>query len=266
MNNRLLLGVILILIGLLGITVLIPFYTIGSSRDGFGSIMGPSMMGDWYGSRYSQEPVVTMDRAEVLAKQYLYSLNNDDLVIKEIMEFENNFYIIFSEESTGKGAFEMLIWKKEASSMMNGYYGGMMGQGMMVGTLMPEPGPNMMWNTKYGGMMDNMGGMMGGYGYGGMMGGGMMDRRGGDQTQTTGDMSISEGEARQIGQQYLDEFFPGATIVESTEFYGYYTFDFEKDERIYGMFSINGYTGQAWYHGWHGLFLDMREYGEEHED
>jgi hypothetical protein len=245
-----------------GIIVLAPLFMMGSYR-GFGGMDG--MMGQWYEPRYSQEPLGTIDQAEVLAKQYLSSLNKPDLAVKEIMEFEYNFYIIFYEESTGLGAFEMLIWKKAPRGMMDGFggHGGMMGGGMMgsemmVGQIMPEPGPNMMWNTKYGGMMGHMSG--------GMMGGGMMDGGMDVQGQPTGEMPIGVEEAKRIGQQYLDEYFSGKTIEESTQFYGYYTFDFGEEGKIYGMFSINGYTGQAWYHGWHGEFIHMEEYGEEHGD
>lgn len=54
------------------------------------------------------------------------SLGNPNLAIMEIMEFQNNFYIIYYEKDTGIGAFEMLIWKEEPRS-------GMMGGGMMGG-------------------------------------------------------------------------------------------------------------------------------------
>lgn len=53
--------------------------------------------------------------------------------------------------------------------------------------------------------------------------------------------------------------------MESTKFYGYHTFDFGRDGKIIGMFSVNGYSGQVWYHGWHGVFIGMEEYGVEHE-
>ena len=79
-----------------------------------------------------------IDQALTIAERYLNSLNNPDLAIGEVMEFEQNFYIIYYEKSTGIGAFEMLIDKS-------------------TGRIFPEYGPNMMWNTKYG-----HGGMMGG--------------------------------------------------------------------------------------------------------
>jgi hypothetical protein len=211
----------------------------GGYRDGYWPMMGPGMMGDRSVPQYTEELSLPMDQAKYLAEQYLGSLNDPDLAVKEIMEFEQNFYIIFYEESTGVGAFEMLIWKS----------------GQTAGRLVPEPGPNMMWNTKYGGMMGHMdGGMMGG----GMMGGQYRD-------VPTADIPIDEDEAKKIGQQYLDEYLPDATIEESTRFYGYYTFDFGKEGEIVGMFSVNGYNGQVWYHGWHGAFIGMEEYYEHHD-
>ena len=100
-----------------------------------------------------------INEATELANSYIASLGYPDLTVKEIMEFEYNFYIIFYEKSTGVGAFEMLIWKT----------------GSNAGRIVSEPGPNMMWNTKYGSMMGQMGGgMMGGGMMGGGMGSGMM--------------------------------------------------------------------------------------------
>jgi hypothetical protein len=49
-------------------------------------------------------------------------------------------------------------------------------------------------------------------------------------------MPISDDEAKKIGQKYLGQYFPESTVIESTKFYEYYTFDFGKDGKIYGMF------------------------------
>ena len=69
---------------------------------------------------------------------------------------------------------------------------------------------------------------------------------------------------KRIGQNYLNDNFPGAEIKESNRFYGYYTLDFGKEE-VYGMLSVNGYNGQIWYHGWHGGFIAMEEYEEDQD-
>ncbi|MCW3975345.1 MAG: hypothetical protein NWE86_03775 [Candidatus Bathyarchaeota archaeon] len=254
MKSKVILGIALVIIGLMGMAVLIPLFSMSGYRDGYWPMGGPGMMGDRGAPQYSNGLSITMDQAKYIAEQYPSSLNNPDLAVKEIMEFDYNFYVIFYEKSTGIGAFEMLIWKKDPGGMMG--RGGMMGGSVIMGQIVPEPGPNMMWNTKYGGMMCHMSGDM--------MGGGMM----GGQYEgiPTADMPIGEDEGRRIGQQYLDEYLSGATIEESTTFYGYYTFDFGKDGEIYGMFSVNGYNGQIWYHGWHGPFIGMEEYEDDHHD
>jgi hypothetical protein len=78
-----------------------------------------------------------------IAEDYTESLGFSDIHVAEVMEFEDEFYFIVYEESTGIGAKEMLIDKA-------------------TGRVRPEPGPNMMWNTGYGHMGMNGGGMMGG--------------------------------------------------------------------------------------------------------
>ena len=88
---------------------------------------------------FFQPRVYRMDDAFSISERYLASLNRPDLAIGEIMEFEQNFYVVYFEKSTEIGAFEMLIDKG-------------------TGRIFPEYGPNMMWNAKYG-----HGGMMGGW-------------------------------------------------------------------------------------------------------
>jgi hypothetical protein len=186
---------------------------------------------------------ITLEQARTIAQQYLASTQNPNLGIKEIMEFQNNFYVMYYEKDTGVGAFEMLIWKQAPSSgMMGGSMGiggGMMGYGMVAGTIVPEPGPNMMWNTKYSIMQ------------------GMMGSRG--QTGTSGQMQVSEQEARSVAETYLSQNFLGTHVEGITRFYGYYTIDFQKDGKIVGMLSVNGYTHRVWYHSWHGAFLQEIE-------
>jgi hypothetical protein len=203
------------------------------------------MMGQWQQSsqeaQVSTNNPVTLDQAKQIAQQYLASTGNQNLAMKEIMEFQNNFYIIYYEKDTGTGAFEMLIWKTAPSYGMMG--GGMMGDGWAAspGTITPEPGPNMMWNTKYSPVSN---GMMGFY-----------SNRGGSST-----MTVSADRAAQLAQAYLDSNFTNAKVEMATQFYGYYTFDFTVNGKIAGMLSVNGYTGQVWYHSWHGAFIQEVEF------
>jgi len=163
---------------------------------------------------------ITIEQAVEAAQQYLADYGNPDLALTEVMEFTNNFYAEVEEESTGIHAFELLI---------NRY----------TGAVYPEPGPNMMWNTKYG----HMGGMMGGW-----------------WGRPSGPMTVTPEQARTYAQQYLDSYLPGTTVDEEADaFYGYYTIHVLGDDEVIGMLSVNGYTGQVWYHTWHGDFIQMRE-------
>jgi hypothetical protein len=105
---------------------------------GIGSLIFLGIVGAVVFSSYAPQ-AYTIGEASRITERYLTSLNVPDLAIGEIMEFSENFYVIFNEPSTGMGAFEMLIDKT-------------------TGRIFPEYGPNMMWNLKYG-----HGGMMGGW-------------------------------------------------------------------------------------------------------
>jgi heat shock protein HslJ len=116
-----------------------------------------------------------------------------------------------------------------------------------------------MWNLKYSGT--NHDNMMGGNGYGMMGNGGMM----GGWNNTTpsnvnADMTVTPEQAITYAQQYLDTNISGATAAtDPIQFYGYYTLDFEKDGKIIGMLSVNGYSGQVFLHTWHGTFIEEAE-------
>ncbi|MDD1667354.1 MAG: hypothetical protein LUO96_02685 [Methanomicrobiales archaeon] len=61
-------------------------------------------------------------------------------------------------------------------------------------------------------------------------------------------------EARSLGETFLRGYLPGAKILESHAFPGYYTLDFGRDGAE-GMLSVNAYSGAIWVHTWHGLPL-----------
>jgi len=189
---------------------------------------------------YTQAPystALTIDQAKTIAQQYLARTGNPDLAVKEIMEFQYNYYIIYYEKSTGRGAFEMLIWKQTPPGGMMG--GGMMGGYGAPGLMVPEPGPNMMWNIKYSPMAN-----------------GIMGYR----NQASSTISISRDQAQQLAQEYLNSHFSDAKTEMATEFYGYYTFDFTVGGNVAGMLSVNGYTGSVWYHSWHGAYIQEIEF------
>lgn len=79
-------------------------------------------------------------------------------------------------------------------------------------------------------------------------------------TDVSGEMTITAEQAVEYAQTYLDAKVSGATAAEDPiQFYGYYTLDFEKDGKIAGMLSVNGYSGQVFLHTWHGAFIEETE-------
>ena len=75
-------------------------------------------------------------------------------------------------------------------------------------------------------------------------------------------MTIDEQKALEIANSYLAKVSKNEfASAEGQKFYGYYTIDtVNKDGSVVGMLSVNGFTGQVWYHTWHGTFNGMQEY------
>lgn len=196
-----------------------------ASGSGFGH--GPGMMGrtgsggGMMGGYYGQPPLsgqaISIDQAQTNVGQYLASYGNSDLKLNELVQFQYNFYAGITEKSTGVVAFALLV-------------------NPVTGAVGPEPGPNMMWNTKYG----MAGGMMGAFG-------------------SRGAMTVSSEQAQKIAQQWLDANLAGTTANTPDRFYGFYTVDFDKGGQLAGMLSVNGSTGAVWYHNWHGGFIQEKQ-------
>lgn len=191
-------------------------YTPAYSNQGSGGRGG--CWGRW-GNNAAYPPTsttpLTIAQAAEIAKSYVASLNNPDLEVKHIEEYANNFYVPVSEKSTGNGAFELLINK-------------------YTGIVTPEPGPNMMWNTQYS------------------FGRGFCNWL---RETTTATPTVTEEQAKTNTQQYLDSYIQGATVGDVTAFHGYYTVEILNNGSPYGMLSVNGVTGQVWFHTWHGAFV-----------
>ena len=191
------------------------------SQYGWGGCHGGAGWNGYVGAPNSNAGIaITIDTAVNIAKNYSASLANRDIAVDEVEEYTQNFYVLLKEKSTGLGAFEMLIDK-------------------YTGAIYPEMGPNMMWNTKYG-----------------MMSGGMMGWFTGTQT---GPLTVTVEQAKANAQQFLSVNFPGTTVGSVDTLYGYYHVMVELSGTGYGMLSVNGYTGQVWYHNWHGIFIQEVE-------
>jgi len=98
----------------------------------------------------------------------------------------------------------------------------------------PEIGPNMMWNLKYGHMHQD--------------------------DKAVAKNQISMADAVKAAQKELDQDVNDATVnSDGVDFYGYYIFDYSVNGKIIGMLSVNGESGQVWFHDWHGAFISETE-------
>jgi len=191
------------------------------------------------------EPL-TIESTTEAVQTFLDSLGKENLALGEIMIFDNHAYAVIEDTATGEGAFEVLVDPVRQVVHL-------------------EFGPSMMWNTTYGMHgTDPIGGI-------GRMGGRMtqapapwagVDGFGeyGPATVPTDATPLTDAEAREKALAYLEQAYPDQTLSATAEaFPGYYTFDVETDGAPVSMLSVNAYTGQVWYHTWHGTFVEMSE-------
>jgi hypothetical protein len=179
---------------------------------------GGCMNGRWgniFGNNPATSTGITISQAVDIARTYVSSLNNADLEVKEVEEYTNNFYVLVAEKSTGNGAFELLINKAN-------------------GIVRPEPGPNMMWNNKYS------------------FGNGWCNWAQGTTVTTP---TVTVDQAKTDAQEYLNTYLQGTNVGDITAFSGHYTIEVLKNGTPYGMLSVNAFTGQTWFHNWHGAFI-----------
>lgn len=189
---------------------------------------GPITLGgfsvDFSSSARNDDPL-PMNQAIDAVEAYLGQLDDGNLALSVLMQFDNHFYATIKELDSGLYAFELLV-------------------DPITGQVVPEPGPNMMWNKKYGHM--SMGVMKHVFG----------------QDQADG-MAIDSEKAREIAHQFLSQISPNAVVSgQVNRFYGYYTLFILNNHRLIGMLSVNDYDGRVWLHSWHGAFLDMYQQSE----
>jgi len=209
------------------------YVTYPSGTTGYGGFFGGMMGGGGgcggrgarfgYGAPAYTNPTTAnpldINTAVTISQNYLASTGNTNLELSEVEEYTLNFYVVVKEKDTGLGAFELLVDK-------------------YTGAISPEMGPNMMWNTKYG-MHNGMMGWLTG--------------------TATAPATVTVDQAKANAQQYLNTYYPGTTAGDAETFYGYFHVEVLSAGNIYGMLSVNGYTGQVWYHTWHGTFIQEIE-------
>ena len=208
-------------------------YYCDTDEDFDGYYNNRGMMGGYYFQSTQEGEKLELEFLEQNVNEYIGGFE-EKLAISDIFVFEDSdYYFSIVEEDTGHGAFELLV---------NPY----------TGYVYPEMGPNMMWNVKYG--------MHTSSDYGIMNGRGMMGRFNYQDPEIVQNDSIQRNtvtyrEALGFAEDYLQN---GYTVSEEGhEFYGYYTFHTQLNGEEAGMMSVNGFTGDVWYHTWHGELSEV---------
>ena len=75
------------------------------------------------------------------------------------------------------------------------------------------------------------------------------------QRHNTATPTVTVDQAKTDAQQYLNSYLQGTTVGDVTTFSGHYTIEVLQNGTPYGMLSVNSFTGQVWYHTWHGAFV-----------
>jgi hypothetical protein len=128
----------------------------------------------------------------------------------EVIWFDNGFYVEL-KDAADESATEVIV---EPTG----------------GAVFTEPGPAMMWNTRYG--MHNLANGPGAA------------------------PVIDEQRALQIATDWLGTNLAGRIAQPPDSYPGYYTSETTTSNgTINGMLSVNSTTGRVWYHSWHGRFI-----------
>jgi hypothetical protein len=163
------------------------------------------MTGNMMAIYYPDSKPITQDVAskniEDFSRQY-----GSNTEVEDFMAFSSNYYAVVKDATSGQDIAEVLVDRYS-------------------GAAYPEPGPNMMWNTRYGA----------------------------GRVQA-GSLSYDLAGAQQLAEDFLTGYLPGSQIQESHALPGYYTFDFGRNETE-SMLSVNAFSGQVWVHTWHGSFI-----------
>lgn len=171
-----------------------------------GGMMGGMMGGVGMMQTYpaTAEPI-SLENVQAQIEQVAQAYGN--VQVNDVMAFSSNYYAQLVDDQ-GQGVAEVLVDRYS-------------------GLVYPEPGPNMMWNTRSG-----------------MMG-----------FAFAGQPRFDETAAQEKAETFLSSYLPGATVTAAQGFSDYTTFDFGR-EATEGMLSVNAYTGEVWVHTWHGTYLE----------
>ena len=178
----------------------------GWGVSGPGMMGGPAMMGTvWLAGDGHRVTSIAGARDRAAAAAATLGVH-----VGEVIWFDNGFYVEL-KDAAGNPATEVIV-------------------DPATGTVGTEPGPAMMWNTRYG-----------------------MHRAGSD---TTSAPAVNAARAQQIATDWLNRNLPGRLAQPADAYPGYYTLETSTGEgTVNGMLSVNAVSGAVWYHSWHGRFI-----------
>ena len=190
----------------------------GTGLTGGPGMMGPGMMGGPGGAMMAGGLWLAGDGTRVASiagarDRAATAATSAGLHPGEVIWFDNGFYVEL-KDAAGNPATEVIV-------------------DPATGAVSTEPGPAMMWNTRYG-----------------------AHRR----TAPAGRPAVDADRAGQIATGWLAANLPGRLAAPPDAYPGYYTVETTTaDGTVNGMLSVNATTGQVWYHTWHGRFIDKQD-------
>lgn len=195
--------------------------TCSSWQQGAGMMGNGGMMNGWSTNDYmwgmmsgsgmmrpidrSAQPI-SLTQAREQLNTYLADCENG-ATIAEVVPFASYYYARLTD-ADGANLTEVLVDRYS-------------------GNVYPEPGPNMMWNTRSG-----------------MYGG-------------SGATQYDAASATQYATAFLATYDSDAEVLGTQPFPSYYTISFgdHEDDHIEGLLSVNASTGDIWVHTWIGAPL-----------
>jgi hypothetical protein len=185
----------------------------------------------WGASGDEIDVPIGLNQTRNLVDDYLKKFNVPNLVLKEIVVFNNNSYARIADESSGINVLELIV-------------------DIETGIVLSEYGSNFTWNVVYPSIPDSK-----------TIGNIEFSPSGPVVNPTETPLTISPQQAEDLAQQYLKQYRINARLSTNVEtFYGYYVIEYLKWGKVVGMISINGYSGQAFAHSWHQTFITRLAY------
>jgi hypothetical protein len=234
-SNQLLIGAGLLMVGLLGSVFsqsMMGQPGNGGTGQGYGQgmmggngmgggMMGGNGMGGMMSIYAPSARPISQDEARRRAQGFVGRYGSQ-VKIRDFMVFAENYYVQVVDAATGAGLAEVLVDR-------------------YTGVVRPEPGPDMLWNIRFGMQ-------------GGEYGNSMMRAVNQGRPVASTPVRYTKVAAQKLADTFLAEYLPGGKVLEGLPFPGYYTFDYGRTA-IEGMLSVNAFTGEVWVHGWHGVYL-----------